>query len=154
LANYGSDYRYHHIYMGNNSRLDTIHCGLLRIKLKHLSHWNDRREEIAQKYLSSIDNRKVTLPKTMPENKHIWYTFTLLCKQRDKLKNYLDKCEIGTQIYYPIPIHMQPCYQKMGWGDGDYLIAKRYAQQVISLPMYYGLTDEQVDYIIDCVNRF
>ena len=154
LANYGSDYRYHHIYKGNNSRLDTIHCGLLQIKLSHLDHWNMFRSDVAQRYLTGITNEKFILPKTMPDNKHIWYTFTLLCEQRDKLKEYLDVCNIGTQIYYPIPIHMQPCYSEMGWRSTDYPIAKRYAEQVLSLPMYYGMTDEQIDYVIDCLNKF
>jgi dTDP-4-amino-4,6-dideoxygalactose transaminase len=141
-------------YKGNNSRLDTIQCGLLQIKLSHLDGWNEFRSHVAEKYLQGIVNEKVLLPRTMQGNRHIWYTFTLLCEKRERLKEYLAARGIGTQIYYPIPIHMQPCYSDMGWNAKDFPVAKRYAEQVLSLPMYYGITDDQIDYVVDCVNTF
>lgn len=154
LANYGSDYKYHHIYQGNNSRLDEIQAAVLYEKLKNLDRWNEARNSIAQKYLNEIYNKKIILPKKNKDSSHVWHIFAVRVKERDEFEKYLEKKGIGTTIHYPIPIHLQLAYQNLGLKRGNFPIAEEISETEISLPMYYGLNDEQINYIIKCINEF
>lgn len=154
LGNYGSDYKYHHVYQGNNSRLDEMQAAFLSAKLPHLERMNDERRRIAEKYLAGIKNEKIILPYILPETMPVWHIFGVRCKQRDNLDKYLQNKEIGTNKHYPIPIHMQKCYQDLGIKQGELPIAEEISMTELSLPMYYGMKDEQIDYVIDALNQF
>lgn len=153
LGNYGSLKKYEHIYTGTNSRLDTLQAALLSLKLSHLEKWNDARKKIAEKYLLGIKNDKIILPQVM-HGDHVWHLFVIRTKERQALVNYLDEKGIHTLIHYPTPIHLQEAYASQAHYVGDYPIAERLAKEVLSLPMFYGMTEEQIQYVIDSINEF
>lgn len=150
--NYGSSKKYVHDVKGENSRLDEIQASVLLAKLPHLDKWNERRCEIANKYLTEINNKKVVLPKEMENNKHVWHQFVVKVKDREEFQDYMLKNEIQTMVHYPTSIHKQKAYKE--FNNLDLPIAEKLAAEVVSLPMYYGLTDEEVDYIIDIINKY
>lgn len=155
LGNYGSDYKYHHIYKGVNSRLDELQAAFLREKLKNLDKWNSKRREIANIYLNQIKNPNVVLPlKSDNIFEHIYHVFVIRCKERDKLEEYLNERGIGTVKHYPIPMHRQLAYKDLEICEGELPIAEEISRTVLSLPMYYGMTDEEVQYVINAVNKF
>ena len=155
LGNYGSDYKYHHIYQGTNSRLDEIQSAFLRVKLPYLDGWNEYRRKIAQRYLSEIKNPLIALPlKSDEEFTHIYHVFVIRCQKRDELEKYLNGLGIGTVKHYPVPMHLQQAYADLQIAKGALPIAEEISATVLSLPMYYGMTDEQIDYVIGAVNSF
>ena len=154
LCCYGSDYKYHHIYKGVNSRLDEIQCGFLRIKLKHLDKWNENRREIAKRYLSEIHNDKLILPVVNKNNEHVWHIFAIRCKNRDQLEKYLNDHGVGTNKHYPTPMHLQGAYADLHIPEGALPLAETISREELSIPMYYGMTDEEVSYVIDLLNKF
>ena len=154
IANYGSDQKYHHIYQGTNSRLDEIQAAILSIKLKYLDEWNKYRKKVAIRYLNEIHNEKIILPKIMTGADPVWHIFAIRTENRDELRVYLNENGIETNIHYPIPIHMQKAYENLEIEEGTLPIAEKVAKQELSLPMYYGITDEQVDYVISMINNW
>ncbi len=154
LGNYGSDYKYHHIYQGVNSRLDELQAAFLSAKLPFMDKMNQNRREIAEKYLQSIQNPSVILPYVMPECQHVWHVFAIRSNRRDELANYLEEKGIGVNKHYPIPMHMQECYKDLGIQQGALPIAEEISATQLSLPLYYGMTDEEINYVIDCINQF
>ena len=111
LGNYGSDYKYHHIYKGQNSRLDELQAAFLAAKLPHLDAMNAERRRIAARYLAGIDNPAVALPAVQPDCEHVWHIFAVRCKTRDALEKHLADRGIGTNKHYPTPIHLQGAYR-------------------------------------------
>lgn len=154
LGNYGSDYKYHHIYQGNNSRLDELQAAFLSVKLPHLDRMNKNRQKTAQRYLSEIKNPQIILPKIIDDVEHVWHVFAIRCKRRNELEQYLNDNEIGTNKHYPIPIHLQRAYAGLGFKKGDFPIAEEISATQLSLPIYYGMTDEQITYVIEKINSF
>ncbi|MDD7255904.1 DegT/DnrJ/EryC1/StrS family aminotransferase [Bullifex porci] len=154
LGNYGSDYKYHHIYKGNNSRLDELQAAFLAAKLPHLNRMNEERRKIAQKYIEGINNEEVILPYIPEYANPVWHIFAIRCKRRDELEKFLNDAGIGTNKHYPIPMHLQECYKDLGFKEGDFPIAEEISATELSIPMYYGMTDEEVQYVIDKVNEF
>lgn len=154
LGNYGSDYKYHHIYKGNNSRLDELQAAFLLVKLPYLDKMNEERRKIANMYLSRIENPDIILPYVMPECEPVWHVFAIRTRKRDALEEYLNKNGIGTNKHYPIPMHLQKCYKDLGFQKGDYPIAEEISATELSLPMYYGMTNDEVNYIINKINNF
>lgn len=155
LGNYGSDYKYHHIYKGVNSRLDEMQAAFLSVKLKHLDKWNEERRKIAARYLSGINNSLIALPKASDkEYEHVYHVFVIRCKERDRLEAYLADNGIGTLKHYPIPMHLQGAYADLGLKENDLPIAEEISNTVLSIPMYYGMTDEQVDCVVKILNGF
>jgi len=155
LGNYGSDYKYHHIYKGVNSRLDEIQAAFLRVKLPNLDKWNEDRRATAKKYFEGIKNSLIKLPlKSTDEFEHIYHVFVIRCDKRDELERYLNDNGIGTVKHYPIPMHEQECYKDLGIKHGELPIAEEISRTVLSIPMYYGMTDEEVNYVIDMINKF
>lgn len=152
--NYGSEKRYHNQVIGSNSRLDEIQAGLLRVKLKHLDELNEERCLIANRYLKKIKNPIITLPKVRPNADSTWHQFVIHTKQRDKLQEYLKEKEIGTLIHYPIPPHLSEAYAYLGKKEGDYPVAEKNAKEVLSLPMYNGMTEEEQTFVINTINDF
>ena len=154
LACYGSDYKYHHIYKGVNSRLDEIQCGFLSIKLDHLDKWNKDRNRIAKMYLEGIKNPNIVLPVVNENNYHVWHIFAVRCDRRDELEKHLSAKGIGTNKHYPTPMHLQGAYADLNIKEGTLPLAEKISSTELSLPMYYGMTDEEVNYVIDAINEF
>lgn len=154
LGNYGSDYKYHHIYKGNNSRLDELQAAFLSAKLPILDKMNDYRNYIASRYLNEIKNEEIILPVVSDGNFPVWHIFAVRSYHRDSLEEHLNEAGIGTNKHYPIPIHLQECYKDLGYKAGDYPIAEEISKTELSLPMYYGMTDEEISYVIEVINEF
>ncbi len=152
ISNYGSLEKYKHIYKGVNSRLDEIQAGLLRIKLKSLDKVTKERQRIANMYLEGIKNPKIVLPKIGEGRTHVWHIFAVRCKTREELQEYLKKHDIGTNIHYPISIAKQKAYKEDKLNDLP--IARLIAKEELSLPLYYGMTDEEINYVIDIINKY
>lgn len=153
-GNYGSDYKYHHIYKGNNSRLDELQAAFLSVKLKLLDKINDDRRATAKKLLDGIDNDNIILPYVMPDVKPVWHIFGVRCQEREKLEEHLQKHNIGFNKHYPIPMHLQGAYADLGIKKGELPIAEEISATELSLPMYYGMTDDEVNYLIEVINKF
>ena len=154
LGNYGSDYKYHHIYKGNNSRLDEMQAAFLAAKLPHLDRMNEARRRIAELYTKGIQNPKVVKPYVAPECVPVWHIYAIRCAERNELERYLSKKGIGTNKHYPIPIHLQECCRDLQIPEGSLPVAEEISRTELSLPMYYGMIDEEVQYVIDAVNAF
>ena len=154
LGNYGSDYKYHHIMQGNNSRLDELQAAFLSAKLVQLPRMNEERRRIADMYLEGINNPEVILPYVPEYAVPVWHIFGIRCNRRDELEKFLNDAGIGTNKHYPIPMHLQECYKDLGFKEGDFPIAEEISATELSIPMYYGMTDEEVQYIINKINEF
>ena len=152
LGNYGSDVKYHHIYKGQNSRLDEMQAAFLMAKLPSLDKMNEARRMIAKKYLDGIRNPAITLPYVPEYAEPVWHIFAVRCKRRAELEKYLNEKGIGTNKHYPIPIHKQNCYRE--YAGLDLPIAAEISETELSLPMYYGMTDEEVGYVVEALNSF
>lgn len=150
LGNYGSDYKYHHIYKGNNSRLDELQAAFLSAKLPLLDKMNVERRKIADRYLREINNPQIALPFVPDYAEPVWHIFAIRCKKRDELEKYLKEKDIGTNKHYPIPIHKQDCY--IEFANLNLPIAEEISATELSLPLYYGMTDEQIDYVVEVLN--
>ena len=154
LGNYGSDYKYHHIYKGNNSRLDELQAAFLAAKLPHLERMNVERRRIAQMYTEGIHNPKVITPHVLPECVPVWHIYGIRCEEREALEKHLNERGIGTNKHYPIPMHLQECYKDLNIPQGGLPIAEEISKTELSIPMYYGMKDEEIQYIIKAINEF
>ena len=154
LRNYGSREKYHNELCGVNSRLDEIQAALLRVKLGYLAELTEERRAIAARYLAEIHNEQVTLPQLRAGAEHVYHQFVVRTETRDHFKAYLSKNGIETVIHYPIPPHLAECYRDLGCGKGSFPIAERYADEVLSLPMFNRMTDAEIAYVIDVVNAY
>lgn len=154
LGNYGSDYKYHHVYQGNNSRLDELQAAFLSAKLPHLERMNAERRRIADRYLAEVHNEQIVLPYVLPGTEPVWHIFAVRCQKRDELTAYLAEKGISTNKHYPIPIHLQGAYASLHIPQGALPIAEEISATQLSLPMYYGMTDNEVGYVIDALNGF
>lgn len=154
LGNYGSNYKYHHIYQGHNSRLDELQAAFLSVKLPHLERMNDERRRIAQCYLDGINNTEIILPSVASDVLSVWHVFSVRCKNRDQLEQYLSKNGISTNKHYPIPIHLQECYSDLKVAKGELPIAEEISATQLSLPMFYGMMDKEINYVIESINKF
>lgn len=154
--NYGSRIRYQNEVVGANSRLDELQAGLLRVKLKHLDELNAERCAIASRYSEELCNSCIELPEVRPGADSTWHQYVIRVHdgKRDALMEYLKQNEIGTLIHYPIPPHLSHAYAYLGYRRGDFPIAERYADEVLSLPLYNGMLEEEQEFIIKTVNRF
>lgn len=155
LGNYGSDYKYHHIYKGTNSRLDEMQAAFLRVKLPYLDKWNEARRAIAKKYLEGIKNPLIKLPvATSDDYEHVYHVFVIRCDRRDELEKYLAEYGIGTVKHYPIPMHLQKAYEELHIAKGELPIAEEISKTVLSIPMYYGMTDSEINLVMSILNSF
>ncbi|MFY9378548.1 MAG: DegT/DnrJ/EryC1/StrS family aminotransferase, partial [Peptococcia bacterium] len=154
LRNYGSRIKYHHEILGLNSRLDEIQAALLSVKLSHYAELRQERTQIANRYLDGISNPKIELPAIREGAEHVWHLFVVRTDKRDELQAYLGEKGIMTQIHYPVPPHLAEAYSYLGHKIGDYPLTEKYADTVLSLPLFEGMTDEEIDYVIDAVNSF
>ena len=154
LRNYGSEKRYYNQVVGVNSRLDEIQAGFLRVRLSHLDELAQEKVEIGDRYLKELSNPYFELPKLRGKCNHIFHQFVLRTKYRQQLMDYLDGLEIGTIIHYPIPPHLSEAYEYLGYKEGAYPVTEQYAKEVLSIPMYNGMTKEELDFVIKALNDF
>ena len=154
LRNYGSRVKYHNEVVGANSRLDEIQAGLLHVKLGFLEELNQERREIARRYQEGLDTAFLTLPKVRPGVISTWHQFVIHSPHRDALKAWLAENGIGSEIHYPIPPHLSEAYRYLGYHEGDFPITEKNAREVLSLPMFNGLREDEQAFVIDTINRF
>ena len=154
MRNYGSKIKYHNEIEGINSRLDEMQAALLRVKLNHIDELNRERIELAAEYDSKVKNDKIILPRLRSGADSIYHQYVIRCKNREELQKYLLENGIQTQIHYPIPPHLADCYKYLDHKKGEFPIAEAYADEVLSLPMYTGMTREEQAYVIDKLNSY
>jgi dTDP-4-amino-4,6-dideoxygalactose transaminase len=152
LRNYGSEVKYKNKYKGINSRLDELQAALLTIKLIDLDAANNTRQQIAKYYLQHISNPSIKLPVVSDENSHVWHLFVVRNKERDRLQQYLADKEIQTVIHYPIPPHKQPAYKE--WQHLSFPLSEKIHAEVLSIPIYPGLSEEDMDKVCQELNNF
>lgn len=154
MSNYGSEKKYYNMYAGFNSRLDEIQAAILRVKLKELDRWNAYRQKVAEKYLAGICHDGVQKPVVCPDRDHVWHIFPIRVAKRDEFQRYLRARDIETLIHYPIPMHLQEAYRELNIPKGALPLAEEISETELSLPMFYGITQEQVEYVIDVINHY
>jgi dTDP-4-amino-4,6-dideoxygalactose transaminase len=155
---HGMEPKYYHQLVGGNFRLDEIQAVVLSIKLKHLDAWTLGRQENACFYFEAFERAglkgTVTLPAALPGVRHIYNQFVVRFPQRDALKKYLGECGVGSEIYYPVPLHQQQCFAPLGYATGDFPESERAAAETLALPIFPELSREQLQYVVDCIAHF
>lgn len=154
LRNYGSIQKYVHEIEGVNSRLDELQAALLRVKLRHLPQLLQGRQRVADHYRRAITNPSIGLPRVRDNVEPVWHQFVVASDKRDALQRHLKDAGIGTLIHYPIPPHLSRAYSRLGFGKGDFPIAERCADTVLSLPVYDGISPAEIDYVCAAINDF
>jgi len=154
FRNYGSEKRYYNKVVGTNSRLDEMQAGLLRVRLSHMVELEEDKRNLCKRYLAELKNGNIVLPTIREGATHIWHQFVIKSERRQELIDYLSEREIGTIIHYPIPPHLSEAYQYLGIERGSLPITEWYAETVLSIPLYNGMTDEEQTYVIDAINKF
>ena len=154
ICRHGSSTKYHHDYIGINSRLDSLQAAILQVKLQHLAEYLDNRKTAANYYFEALKGIDwIQLPDIKENTTHTFHQFTLKVKdgKRDALKQYLSEKGIPSMVYYPIPVHMQPAYQYLNYREGKFPVAEQLCRDVLSLPMHTELTAEQLQYICQTI---
>jgi dTDP-4-amino-4,6-dideoxygalactose transaminase len=154
LRVHGIEKRYHHEIHGFNTRLDELQAAILRVKLKKLNDWNERRKSIAARYDAGLEGLPMQRPEIRPGNSHVYHVYAVLANDRDLLQAHLADRGVPTIIYYPLPLHLQGCYRDEGWKQGDFPVTEQVSRNILPLPMYPELTDEQVDYVIQQIRSY
>ena len=154
LRNYGERERYHHTIEGVNSRLDELQAAILRAKLPHLDAWNARRRALAARYTENLRDLPVQLPVEAPRRHHTYHLYPVRTPQRDALRESLRRQDIGTQLHYPVPIHLQEAYRHLGYPRSAFPISEQACNEVLSLPLYPELTEAQVDEVAGAIEAF
>jgi dTDP-4-amino-4,6-dideoxygalactose transaminase len=163
LRNHGSPQRYLHEELGWNCRLDAIQAAVLRVKLPHLETWNRKRREHAAAYdllltqsglISATGDSPVRVLTRSPHAHHVYHQYVIRAQRRDELRQFLTDRKIGTEIYYPIPLHLQPVFAYLGYREGDLPESERAAREVLALPMFPELTDEDQQWVVESIAEF
>jgi dTDP-4-amino-4,6-dideoxygalactose transaminase len=154
LRNYGQKTRYIHQYKGLNSRLDEIQAAILRVKLKYLDEWNEKRRRIAKQYNEFFEGTEIICPKEATYAKHIYHLYVIRSPKRDKLQNFLERKGISTLIHYPIPIHLQEAYSELGLSKGSLPVTEKMCKQILTLPIFPELSENQIQEIGNSINTF
>lgn len=157
LRVHGSLTKYCHTEIGYNSRLDAIQAAILRVKLPHLDGWSERRQENARQYRNAFAElgNPVMTPEPAPyQTRHIFNQFVIRCGRRDQLRSYLAEAGIGSEIYYPIPLHLQPCFSDLGYPAGSFPVSERLAQDSLALPIHPDLAPEDIRTVVSTIASF
>jgi dTDP-4-amino-4,6-dideoxygalactose transaminase len=169
LRNHGSRVRYYHEEIGWNSRLDSIQAAVLRVKLKYLDRWNARRREIAARYDQMLVDCRLAAPAsrggwaakepvrllcTLPQAHHIYHQYVIRVKRRDELRPFLTARGVGSEVYYPVPLHMQDCFSYLGYREGDLPHTELAAKEVLALPIFPEITDDEQQRVVDALREF
>jgi dTDP-4-amino-4,6-dideoxygalactose transaminase len=153
LRDWGQERRYEHRLKGFNYRMDGIQGAILRVKLRHLDAWTERRRQVAAWYADALDRESVRLPQTRPGCSHVFHVYVVRSQARDALRASLDAQGIQTGIHYPIPVHLQPAHADLGYGVGDFPVAEGIAREVLSLPIFPEMTREQVATVAGAISE-
>lgn len=152
---HGSSVKYHHDYVGYNSRLDTMQAAILRVKLAKIDEAIAARARIAARYLERLSAVPgIRFQKVAEGNQPVWYVFNILVQKRDELAAFLKEKGVGTSIYYPIPLHLQKCFEYLGHRKGDFPVAEKTCDEILALPIFPELGDDEIDYVCDRVIEF
>lgn len=155
LRNMGSEKKYYHELSGYNARLDTIQAAILRCKLPYLDRWNEERRRIAARYRYNLrDRTDLTLPYTIADAVPVYHLFVIRHERRDALQSYLAEYGIQTLIHYPVPVHLQPALTGFGWRQGQFPLTEEISRTCLSLPLFVGMTDHQVDFVSEKILAF
>lgn len=160
LRAHGAKIKYFHDWIGINSRLDSIQAAILRVKLKYVEAWTEGRIENARRYrdlfsqCSLVDDGSVQLPPELSDRRHIYNQFVIRAHRRDELKAYLKNRGIGTEVYYPQPLHLQPCFQNLGHKVGDFPESERASNESVAIPIYPELSKSDLEYVVECIVDF
>ncbi len=158
LRNHGAEPKYYHKLLGGNFRLDALQAAVLSVKLKYLDQWTNMRRQNAEFYTSSLENSGISgglviAPKIVRE-RHVFNQYVIRAKKRDQLRDFLSKNGISTEIYYPVPMHLQECVNSSNWKTGDFPISERAASEVLALPIFPELTMEQKQHVVNSIISF
>jgi dTDP-4-amino-4,6-dideoxygalactose transaminase len=160
LRQHGSKKKYYHEMIGYNSRLDSIHAAILSIKLKYLEEWTQRRIEIAKTYQRLFEEKKLPIKYPKVEEKgyrsHVYHQYVVEFedeKTRDRVRDHLTKNEIGTALYYPLPLHLQKCFAEYGYKQGDFPVAEKLSKTTLALPIFPELTDEEIQFVVEKISE-
>lgn len=151
LANHGRVEKYEHEISGYNYRLDPLQAAILQVKLSHLDTWLEKRRDHAHFYNTCFENTEVRTPVEQVGNRHVYTYYVIRTQKRDAIEKTLLKADIAAQIHYPIPLHLQPAFKKLGYQTGDFPVAESAAVEILTLPLYPELTPEQIKYVADQV---
>lgn len=154
LRNHGREGKYEHEYAGYNERMDTLHAAVLNVKLPHLQEWNEARRSNAALYNRLLAGSEAVLPTEMPWAKHVYHLYVIRCSKRDDLQKHLQDRGIATGVHYPVPLHLQPAYSGLGYREGDFPVTEKAAKEILSLPMYPELSEEQLGSVSSAVVEF
>jgi len=175
IRNHGSPRRYYHSEFGWNGRMDAIQAAVLRVKLAHIADWNQSRRQHAATYdelfaasgltpnqasiqtadqISNQSGAPVRLLARSPQAKHVFHQYVIRAQRRDDLRKFLAERKIGSEIYYPLPLHLQPVFSYLGLKAGDMPIAERAAQEVLALPMFPELTESEIRWVVESIAEF
>jgi dTDP-4-amino-4,6-dideoxygalactose transaminase len=163
LRNHGSSQRYYHEEAGWNSRLDAMQAAILRVKLPHVSEWNDLRSERADTYDRLLNDAGLTsgtgASPVQPISRsrhatHVFHQYVVRARQRDELRAFLTERGVGTEIYYPVPLHLQSCFTYLAYQEGDLPESERAASEVLAFPMFPELTEEEQRWVVECIASF
>jgi dTDP-4-amino-4,6-dideoxygalactose transaminase len=154
LREHGAKPKYYHSLIGTNSRLDALQAAILRVKLRHLDRWSEKRAKNAALYDQLFEGARLTRPYRDARARHIYNQYVIRVPQRDALRQHLSERGVGTEIYYPVPLHLQQCFAPLGYREGDMPQSEAAAREVLALPIYPELTEEQIRYVAACVRDF
>ena len=155
LRVHGGVKMYHHEMVGTNSRLDALQAAILRAKLPHLGGWTRGRQRNAELYDELLaDLPEVVTPTVLAGNAHVYNQYTIRASRRDQLKSHLAERGVGTGVYYPVPLHLQECFRSLGHARGDFPVAERLAEEVLSLPVFPELTEDEVRHVASEIRAF
>jgi len=154
LCNHGAKPKYHHAIVGTNSRLDALQAAVLRVKLRHLDRWSEQRAKNAALYHQLFEGSKVGRPYHDPRTRHIYNQYVIRATKRDELKKHLAERNIGCEVYYPVPLHLQKCFAHLGGRPGDMPVSEAAANETLALPIYPELTEEMIRYTAQTVREF
>ncbi len=154
LRNHGAKVKYHHDEVAYNSRLDDIQAAILRLKLRHLESWNDKRRAFAAEYSKALTGLPITLPSELPDRRHVFHLYSIQSDCRDDLKTFLQEEGISTGLHYPIALPLLPALKASGHRENDFPHSEQLAPRTLSLPLYPFMTNQDVHYVADAVKRF
>jgi dTDP-4-amino-4,6-dideoxygalactose transaminase len=153
LRNWGEDRKYHHALRGYNYRMEGMQGAILGVKLRHLERWTEQRRAHAMAYNKLLAGSGLELPKEIPQNRHVYHTFTVRSRDRDELQKQLTARGVQTAIHYPTPVHLQPAYMQREYHEGSFPVSERFAREVLSLPIYPEMTRKQLEEVAAAVTR-
>lgn len=154
MRNYGQTKRYHHRYLAWNSRLDTIQAAILLVKLKYLKSWSEARLNAAKLYNKLLKDLPIITPQIPEDSIHVFHLYVIRTPKRDLLSDYLNKKGIATGLHYPVPIHLQEAYKQLGYSKGDFPVAEKLSQEILSLPMFPELKETEIEFIAKQIKKF